>query len=569
MKKFFFLALMAFLWLPTTTWADAGDHTGNENDSGNVDDGGSGDFWDDEQEGTGENLGSIVPSEVQLAYAVLSNPIGTYGEGGYTPGTVELERLYSAPSGSIGALSIPHEIQVVNVDVSSMHIDVALYTVVGIGASAFTNNTTINALTIPYTVRYIGNNAFEDCTNLTSLSITDTTGNPSQLTTIGNYAFNHLFAMLGGEIGLTSLDLPSSVTTIGDYAFRMNSLASLTLSEGLTTIGSYAFSECNELASLEIPSTVTTISDHGFYSCGALTTVTMSGATTLGASALGSCSSLTSLVLDNNASGGAATSVDPFNGDERDNITVYVPKGSAATYLSSSWNTLVEGDDELHWNFLDYAISSNAGDEDGTYYATYYTDAVGEFGSDVTPYIVTEAHESGTITTQALNGYIPAGTGLLLTASSYEALNNGNTYYYHPYETTIGVVTTADVSGNMLYGSIEGGTTTEPATSGYYYYKLSRNADGDAYSVGFYWGASEGGAFTSGAYKAYLSVPIDGTNPTSYSFKKDEGDTTGISSIETASEKVVKGIYTLQGVRVSNMNQPGLYIVDGKKVLVK
>lgn len=40
-----------------------------------------------------------------------------------------------------------------------------------------------------------------------------------------------------------------------------------------------------------------------------------------------------------------------------------------------------------------------------------------------------------------------------------------------------------------------------------------------------------------------------------------------IESVETV--KVVKGIYTISGVRVNNMNRSGLYIVNGKKVLVK
>ncbi len=48
---------------------------------------------------------------------------------------------------------------------------------------------------------------------------------------------------------------------------------------------------------------------------------------------------------------------------------------------------------------------------------------------------------------------------------------------------------------------------------------------------------------------------------------------TGIEDIAAASSgstgKYADGIYTIQGVRVDNMNQKGIYIVNGKKVLVK
>ncbi len=44
--------------------------------------------------------------------------------------------------------------------------------------------------------------------------------------------------------------------------------------------------------------------------------------------------------------------------------------------------------------------------------------------------------------------------------------------------------------------------------------------------------------------------------------------TTGISSIEIT-PPTTRGIYTLQGVRLNNISQKGVYIIDGRKVLVK
>ncbi len=49
----------------------------------------------------------------------------------------------------------------------------------------------------------------------------------------------------------------------------------------------------------------------------------------------------------------------------------------------------------------------------------------------------------------------------------------------------------------------------------------------------------------------------------------DESETTGISQISTERKQMSLGTFTLQGIRVNKAHQPGLYIVNGKKVIVK
>ena len=44
--------------------------------------------------------------------------------------------------------------------------------------------------------------------------------------------------------------------------------------------------------------------------------------------------------------------------------------------------------------------------------------------------------------------------------------------------------------------------------------------------------------------------------------------TTGVEEVRTEDANV-KGIYDLQGRKIDEITKPGLYIVDGKKVLVK
>ena len=57
------------------------------------------------------------------------------------------------------------------------------------------------------------------------------------------------------------------------------------------------------------------------------------------------------------------------------------------------------------------------------------------------------------------------------------------------------------------------------------------------------------------------------TNPAALSFRYG-GDTTEVDEIESENGKV-KTIYDLQGRKLSEITEPGIYIVNGKKVFVK
>ena len=84
--------------------------------------------------------------------------------------------------------------------------------------------------------------------------------------------------------------------------------------------------------------------------------------------------------------------------------------------------------------------------------------------------------------------------------------------------------------------------------------------------VGLYKAAMAGGVWLNNANKAYL--PATAANgAASYSFRFEEG-TTAISEVKTENGEV-KAIYDLTGRRVEAITAPGIYIVNGKKVLVK
>lgn len=142
---------------------------------------------------------------------------------------------------------------------------------------------------------------------------------------------------------------------------------------------------------------------------------------------------------------------------------------------------------------------------------------------------------------------IPAATGVVLKAAAGE--------YTFAASQKAGDVDT----DNLLKGSDEATLTTGGAV----YYKLSLNKAGDANSVGFYYGAADGAAFTNGAHKAYLALP---TASGVRAFLFNGNTTTGLQNV--TSNNAATQVYDLQGRRVQSA-QKGLYIINGKKVLVK
>ncbi len=159
--------------------------------------------------------------------------------------------------------------------------------------------------------------------------------------------------------------------------------------------------------------------------------------------------------------------------------------------------------------------------------------------------------------TYAAESIIPAGEAVVIysaTPATYEFFVTS---------------TTADPDGNSdMSGSNEAATTTGGAK----YYKLSLNAAQDAGTLGWYWGASGGAAFTNGAHKAYLVVPNNKASLVQANGFAFADETTGIVGLETSTDNGLDNaaIYTLDGRRVKNGNlQRGVYIVNGKKVVIK
>ena len=192
-------------------------------------------------------------------------------------------------------------------------------------------------------------------------------------------------------------------------------------------------------------------------------------------------------------------------------------------------------------------------------YATmYYSDKNLVVPENMEAYTYKMANDKLTVSTTYGEGeVIPAGTGVVLKAAKGS------------YEFEVSEEGGLEDGDNLLHGSDMQTTINEP---GYKYYMLSLNGDSDPESVGFYWGknSNNGTQITNGAHKAYLAIPTSdsSTNGAKSFFLFNDLETT--DGIKDYNRETItnNSYYNLNGQRVSRL-QKGIYVVNGRKVLVK
>ena len=122
---------------------------------------------------------------------------------------------------------------------------------------------------------------------------------------------------------------------------------------------------------------------------------------------------------------------------------------------------------------------------------------------------------------------------------------------------------TSAPTGNLLHGSDVATTTTGGGASAKYY-ALQYGTGANASVLGFYW-VNDGGAFASDAHKAWLALEA----ATARFFAIDfDSDATGISEATSQQPIANSQFFNLSGQRVAQPTK-GLYIVNGKKVIIK
>ena len=188
-------------------------------------------------------------------------------------------------------------------------------------------------------------------------------------------------------------------------------------------------------------------------------------------------------------------------------------------------------------------------------YATYYWDLPAYIPEGVQAFVINELNGTYAIMNE-ITGTIPANTGVVLKGSA-DAYSFAVAHY-------VTEETTTAVSGNMLRGSVAS-TDITPAENTTYYVL----ANGDE-GVGLYPDANENGIFRNNANKAYMPVVVEaeGNAAASYSFNFDWAGTTGVEGV--VAEGAENGaIYDITGRCVKAITAPGLYIINGVKVVVK
>lgn len=192
----------------------------------------------------------------------------------------------------------------------------------------------------------------------------------------------------------------------------------------------------------------------------------------------------------------------------------------------------------------------NIATEEG--FGTFYTDKNYVLPQGLTAFGYTSIDGNNTLTKSVeyvTGDIVPANTAVVVKGAK------GSYNYYNTEEAA-----TKTIEKNLLKGVTT--DTRIEATSGVKRYILTRADDG---ILAFY--RTNTGNINVKANRAYLEVP---TAMAVASFSL-EGSATGINNVVTTAAK--QGIYTISGVRLNATTTKelpaGIYIVDGKKVIVK
>ena len=456
------------------------------------------------------------------------------------------------------------------------------YRVVSIGRNAFISCIWLESIQLPNSIEIIGDNAFGGCTGLTSIEI------PNSVIEIGRNAISSCY-------NLTVIEIPNSVTTIKDWAFAgCTALRSIKIPDSVTYIGSGIFDSCSSLenveidwnsvtyignslffgctslTSFEIPNTFTSINMSTFSNCSGLTNITIpNSVTSIGIYAFHKCTGLTSITIPNSvtsieelafmdctgltsittlipADKLGMTSYNAFDGIDKTKCVLYVPYGAKEAYAAKGPWREFENIIELERPTIKISINQYGS---ATYCSPYALDFSEVEG--LKAYAATGYNKATQVVTLTRVQTTEAGVGLFLKGE--------------PGEYVVPVIEYSnDYTLNLLVGTLE--QTTVNSTAGEMSNYKFTIADGDAAPM--FYPFEDNTTFSAG--KAYLQIPtawLPATAQKSLNIRFDEGETTDIDELEGESGEV-KTIYDLQGRVVENPTS-GIYIIDGKKVLVK
>jgi hypothetical protein len=319
---------------------------------------------------------------------------------------------------------------------------------------------------------------------------------------------------------------------------KLADITSITVPEGIKIINGN-FWGATALTKLVLPSTLTDISkEYGFGGATALTRI--------------ECKATTPPTL-----AADLFAWDIFSGKT---CSALVPDGAAAAYNTEDWTYWKEMYDNSLVYEATYPSITTAG------YTTYYNTYGYVMPEGVEGYLINWTNEGTANLAKVYDAGDEVYAGLALIWKSTEDL--ADTKYFTVEALSSGGATATwpqDGEGHdyktLLNGSQTAATTTYwgSESSDYYYYKLANGTNG----LGWYWGATEGAAFESGAHKAWMFID---KSSSARGFIRMFNEPTGVNEVTVKKEDVKGTYYDLSGRRVMNPTK-GLYIVNGKKIL--
>ena len=407
-----------------------------------------------------------------------------------------------------------------------------------IGANAFNMCAALTTIKLPAELKTIDAQAFRSCDHLATVDY------GTKVETIGDGAFWSTGA-------LKKFFFKGSVKTLGADAFRESGLTCVHL-KGDMTIGKEAFMNCTSLKYVEFPATssatqpLTYVAEGMFAGCTSLPFITLpSTVTEIKANAFNGCSSLKYVNIL--AASPATLGANAFP----TTAGVYVKPSKLSAYqANAAWNAYSPTDTYEQTLATKYASFDH--DFPVSFVAKNGHEALEAYVGPST-YRVTQPTKVQKILKMIKVTSTAANEGVLLKGEV------GRTYTYQIAETDPGLYT-----GNRVIGVREDTTLVQTESDGKSNwvlqpdYKLHLVSNGTIKSGRAYVHETNDGDTSFGAKGIYLSFALD-----------EEKNTTGIDSVENKKADEENVYYTLSGVRVINPTEKGVYIKNGKKVIIR
>lgn len=407
-----------------------------------------------------------------------------------------------------------------------------------IGANAFNMCTALTTIKLPAELKTIDAQAFRSCDHLATVDY------GTKVETIGDGAFWSTGA-------LKKFFFKGSVKTLGADAFRESGLTCVHL-KGDMTIGKEAFMKCTSLKYVEFPATssatqpLTYVAESMFAGCTSLPFITLpSTVTEIKANAFNGCSNLNyvNILAETPATLGA--NAFPTTAG------VYVKPSKLSTYqANAAWNAYNPKDTYEQTLATKYASFDH--DFPVSFVAKNGYEALEAYVGPST-YRVTQPTKVQKILKMVKVTSTTANEGVLLKGEV------GRTYTYQIAEVDPGLY-----AGNRIIGVREDTTLVQTEADGKSNwvlqpdYNLHLVSNGTIKSGRAYVHETNDGDTSFGAKGIYLSFALN-----------EENNTTGIDKVENKKDDEENVYYTLSGVRVINPTEKGVYIKNGKKVIIR